>query len=189
MTHQMKMMVPLVFQMALRSGLTALAASCTGNDSNGNACALNGDSSACTSTDDTCTFRAATSGIAEGYMHEWRGQIKLENNQEYKFAIASDDGAKVWLEGATAPIGTDGKGNIVASWDGCHSITSTDSDLANHESVAITGDGKWHKIVIYYANYAESPYVAHMYLRVKKGTEYLTATEMGVRHNVGDQFN
>lgn len=165
---------------------------CAVNDA-GNSCAVNTGAcsftaaiaagSACSNTDAGCTYTAADSG----YMHEWRGQIKLENNEDYLFAVASDDGSKLWLEGASAPVGTDGLGNTIAQWNGCHVIASTTSDLNSHESTTITGDGKWHKIIIYYANYAATDSVAHMYLRVKKGAgTFLTAAEMNIRHNTGD---
>lgn len=179
-------------QNAAGDATDASGALCAVNEE-ANGCAVAGDNcvfvaakaanTACSTTDAGCTFTSANSG----YMHEWRGQIKLETDQEYVFAVASDDGSKLWLEGATAEEGTDALGNVIASWDGCHEITSTTSDFNAHESATITGDGKWHKIVIYYANYVATDSVAHMYLRVKKGAStYLTADQMGIRHNIGD---
>merc|ERR1712093_135739 len=108
-----------------------------------------------------------------GYMQEFRGQIKLELTKTYTFAIRSNAGSSIWLEGGDNPI---------VEWKGCHSIGGADA-FDEHESAQINGDGRWHKIILYYAMY-EKP--NHLFLRVKEDGIELNVNQMGVRHNNGD---
>jgi len=105
-----------------------------------------------------------------GFMHEWRGQILLEKDKKYKFALKSDAGSSLWIEGTQNPL---------IEWKGCHEISK--GTFNEHESVEVTGDGEWHKINLYYAYYDAE---GHMFLRVDKDGIIQSAEALNIRHNV-----
>jgi len=109
----------------------------------------------------------------EGYMQQFDGQIYLKRGRYYKFALRSNAGSAVWLEGAIS--------NPVVQWRGCHAVGAM-SDFDKHESVAVKGDGKWHKIIVYYAHF-NSKDPSHLFLRVKEDHTYLNREQLNIRHN------